>query len=173
MTLFRPMCLARPSPGGQGINQIPFTDFDEIGPGQFKSRKYGYTTTIYESTKVLLEHGSKDAIISAFSNYEIWLKLSVSVGATSLSKLDLPKGHSVHCVSLPAAVMGNVSEGEHLFPFVLKVQDDVLSIGTTAHPVVKHEDGQVSPGPMGRPMQFMVQVYTRDAENEPGWRSLF
>ena len=172
MTLFHPMWLARSAPDG-GVTQHLLTEFDEVRPGWFMRRADGQTVGVYESTKVLLEHGFVGSILSAFSNYWRIHFIDVSVGAVVNEDLALPDGYSVFCVDLPNAVMGDLSKGEHFFPYALAVQDGTLAIGTTAHQVVRRSDGSEIAGPLAARMTLTATVYARDARMEPGWLSLF
>ena len=171
-TLFRPAMLARPGRGSGGTIYEPLSNFEETDRGRFRSKDDGLVVELYEALEKSLSSDDRTNVIGAFATHQFYFFPKIGVGTTEILEVDIPDDYGIFCVELPAGVMGNVDQGEHLFPYLLGTARNTATIGTTAHPYLERLDGTRVQGPQGKLLQMQVTVFVRRTANSSGWEDL-
>lgn len=161
MRLFRPCYIAKLHTGG--INRLPISDFQEIEPGYFESKKHNFSISLYDSLKDSVNF-SLDHVLSSFSHWCWTTIMPVTIGNTVRIETPLPPDHSIFATPLPAAVMGS-SKGQHFFPHLFLVETNIILIGSTSHETPTEN-------PIGSQMEMIITVYAYNSRENPGWKRI-
>jgi|SRR3989344_1021180 len=162
MKLFQSTCIFVRHSGG--ITSYPISEYDEVREGVFKSRNNGTEVNLYDSLKIAVAF-STEKVLEVFSNWVGFQKVELTVGNIVRVEFSIPNAYLIFAADIPTAVMGNMEKGEHFFPYLFGVDNNIVLIGTTTH--------QVTNNPIGRQMSLFIGAYAYDSAEAPGWKRIF